>query len=275
MWIISLPITIPVSKKNKFSLNLNQYRNTHFQILNKAKVNFHTAVAALIKHLPFIESCGITYTLYVPTKRRVDISNICSVVDKFFCDTLVESGKLADDNFQVVRSVSYQFGGVDSLNPRVEARITLNPSMSETILSKPSSEPAMQITLVQHEIETAIKDFINKRIRVNEGQEIRVDLAATRGAEGFKATIDILDEGEVAATPVPTFPINRTTAQNVVNRSVVEPVFEKPAVAEVPAQIQEQDVPQEEPVKEIADAEPVAESPVTKPLFGRKVTVDA
>ena len=268
MWIISLPITIPVSKKNKFSLNLNQYRNTHFQILNKAKVNFHTAVAALIKHLPFIESCGITYTLYVPTKRRVDIRNICSVVDKFFCDTLVESGKLADDNFQVVRSVSYQFGGVDSLNPRVEARITLNPSMSETILPKPSSEPAMQITLVQHEIETAIKDFINKRIRVNEGQEIRVDLAATRGAEGFKATIDILDEGEVAATPVPTFPINRTT---VVNKSV----FEKPAVAEVPAQIQEQDVPQEEPVKEIDDAEPVAESPVTKPLFGRKVTVDA
>ena len=130
----------------------------------------------------------------------------------------------------------------------------------------------MQITLVQHEIETAIKDFINKRIRVNEGQEIRVDLAATRGAEGFKATIDILDEGEVATAFVPTFPINRST---VVNKSVVEPVFEKPAVAEVPAQIQEQDVPQEEPVKEIADAEPVAESPVTKPLFGRKVTVDA
>ena len=63
----------------------------------------------------------------------------------------------------------------------------------------------MQIVLVQAEIETAIRNFINQQIALAEGQEISIDLTAGRGAEGFKASIDIVVAGStpVTATPAP------------------------------------------------------------------------
>ncbi len=52
----------------------------------------------------------------------------------------------------------------------------------------------MQIILVQAEIETAIRNYVNSKVKVNEGQDIRIDLSASRGPEGFRATIDIIDD---------------------------------------------------------------------------------
>ena len=52
----------------------------------------------------------------------------------------------------------------------------------------------MQIILVQEEIETAIRKYVNSKVKVNEGQDIRIDLSASRGPEGFRATIDIIDD---------------------------------------------------------------------------------
>lgn len=52
----------------------------------------------------------------------------------------------------------------------------------------------MQIILVQAEIETAIRNYVNSRVKVIEGQDIRIDLSASRGPEGFRATIDIIDD---------------------------------------------------------------------------------
>lgn len=52
----------------------------------------------------------------------------------------------------------------------------------------------MQIILVQAEIETAIRNYVNSKVKVNEGQDIRTDLSASRGPEGFRATIDIIDD---------------------------------------------------------------------------------
>lgn len=65
----------------------------------------------------------IEYTLYPKTKRLCDVSNILSIVDKFFCDTLVKEGKLEDDNYTYIPKVSYQIGEVDKLNPRAEILI--------------------------------------------------------------------------------------------------------------------------------------------------------
>ena len=57
----------------------------------------------------------------------------------------------------------------------------------------------MQIILVQAEIETAIRKYVNSKVKVNEGQDIRIDLSASRGPEGFRATIDIIDDDLVPA----------------------------------------------------------------------------
>lgn len=58
----------------------------------------------------------------------------------------------------------------------------------------------MQIILVQAEIEKAIRNFVNSKVQVNEGQDIRIELSASRGPEGFRATIDIIDDELTPAT---------------------------------------------------------------------------
>jgi hypothetical protein len=52
----------------------------------------------------------------------------------------------------------------------------------------------MQIIIVQSEIETAIRNHINSLLNVKDGNRIEIQLSATRGEDGFKATIDIVSD---------------------------------------------------------------------------------
>jgi Holliday junction resolvase RusA-like endonuclease len=63
------------------------------------------------------------YTLYPESNRRMDVSNVCSVVDKFTCDALTELGIITDDNHKIIPAINYRFGKVDKENPRVELEI--------------------------------------------------------------------------------------------------------------------------------------------------------
>lgn len=131
---IDLPIGIKLGRKS-FSLNLNFYRNAHYQTLNKMKVEFSKVIEPELIKLPSFKSVDLTYTLYPRTKRLCDIANICSIVDKFFCDALVNLGKLPDDNYQYIKNIKYTFGEVDKDNPRVTVNISgeitnENPTLS-------------------------------------------------------------------------------------------------------------------------------------------------
>ena len=121
--VISLPLGVSVSKTKKFYCNLNIYRNAHFHVLNNAKVEFKEQIEDSVTKLPIYKRVHLIYTLYPGTKRLVDVSNVCSVVDKFFQDTLVELGRLEDDNYNFVPLVTYQFGSIDKANPRVDVQI--------------------------------------------------------------------------------------------------------------------------------------------------------
>ncbi len=123
MFTLSLPISVPVSKAKSFSLNMNQYRNAHYHTLNKAKQTFHDMVIPSLKSLPVLTKISLIYTLFPPSKRELDVANICSIVDKFFSDTLVSSGRITDDNFKVLPNITYRFGSIDKTNPRVEVTI--------------------------------------------------------------------------------------------------------------------------------------------------------
>ncbi len=117
------PLRLPVGKKG-FSLNLNVYRNAHFRTLSKAKKVYAELLAEQIKKSVPMAKVHIHYTLFMATKRRVDIANVTSVTAKFFCDALVEYGLLKDDDYHHVVSSSESFGGIDKQNPRVEIRVT-------------------------------------------------------------------------------------------------------------------------------------------------------
>ena len=110
------------TKKGKFILNLNNYRNTHFQKLNKAKVNYKDLVINKINLLSDTKykEVELEYTYFAKTRRKIDISNPCSIIDKFVCDALTEAGLWEDDNINTIKKVSYIWGGVDKNNPRCE-----------------------------------------------------------------------------------------------------------------------------------------------------------
>lgn len=101
-------------------LNLNQYRNAHFFKLNNSKTSYKVLMKPQIEQLPVFNKVSITYTVFFGSKRKTDISNVCSIVDKYFCDALVELGKLPDDNYDYIKEVIYRYGGIDKNNPRVE-----------------------------------------------------------------------------------------------------------------------------------------------------------
>jgi hypothetical protein len=182
---IDLPLFIPISPKKNLSLNLNIYRNAHFFELNKAKELFHQYIGQILVGIPHINKLKIQYTLFVPTKRRLDISNICSIVDKFFCDTLTANKIIDDDSYDILIEVNYKFGGIDKENPRVEALLMDLDSIED------KKEPIMRITLVQTEIEEALTEYLLKQINISDGQKIEIDLKATRGEEGYLAEISV------------------------------------------------------------------------------------
>lgn len=130
MYTIDLPVFVQTSKKKKFYLNLNQYRNAHHFTLNKAKVLFNEQVTPTISHLPHLSRIGIMYRLFAGDKRSRDVANVCSIVDKFFCDCLVENKILDDDNFTILPECGYSFGGYAE-NTYVQAEI-IPLSLGET-----------------------------------------------------------------------------------------------------------------------------------------------
>ena len=156
----------------------------------------------------------------------------------------------------------------------------------------------MQIILIQAEIEVAIRNYVNSKVKIAAGQDIRIDLSASRGPEGFRANIDIVDaEVPVEAyspraattaapktavveadepTPAPTPKKKAAPAQ--LEAEVEEPATpstEKVAVDEPSAQEQEvaQEQEQEAPsVEESAEASTTEPAPtVRKPLFGKSL----
>ena len=119
MEVINFPLTVMVGRK-PFSLNLNKFRNTHYAVLAKAKENYKSLVKLPKAHY---DKVRLEYTLFPKTKRRLDVSNVCSIVDKFASDMLVDAGILDDDNFDIVVEVVYRFGCIDKDNPRCELKV--------------------------------------------------------------------------------------------------------------------------------------------------------
>lgn len=119
---INLPLFVMLKRKRKkdkkYYLNLNVYRNTHFQILNQAKREFVEEVKKALVVNSIEYPLELRYTLYVATKRRIDLTNVVSVIDKFTQDALVVLGVIADDNVEYIQKVTAVFGGIDKHNPR-------------------------------------------------------------------------------------------------------------------------------------------------------------
>ena len=114
------PMKILAGKRKMLRLNLNEYRNTHYRILNNAKINYKEFMKNQIEKAKRLGKALFVYTVYPGSKRSFDIGNICCVHEKFFEDAFVELGKLEDDNANFLPLVVYMYGGIDKDNPRVD-----------------------------------------------------------------------------------------------------------------------------------------------------------
>jgi hypothetical protein len=134
----------------------------------------------------------------------------------------------------------------------------------------------MQITLIQSEIEQALKNYINDIMSVKDGMEIEIQLKATRGEEGTTAIIDIVPQkpkatrgsrtsGEIAAKPESV----KTTATSA--KAEPEPVAESVAEAEADdaEQVGEQgsEAEGQEPIQDEAESAATTEKAPRKSLF--------
>ena len=251
MWTISVPLSVPVSKRKSFSLNLNIYRNAHYQTLNKAKTTFTDSVITRLRKIPAQTKIALTYTIFFPNNRKADISNIGSIVDKFFSDALVDAGVIPDDNYIYLTHVQFFFGGIDRIDPRVE--VTITPIDFE------EKENDMRIFLTKDDLQAALKNYINDKIVIKDGQEVDIEITQDGAelviGESVKSTPK---KAEVEETPVKR--TRRTKAEMEAARAEEE--------QEEPAQeVEEQEVPAEEEPE--AKEEEVAETkPKAKSLFG-------
>lgn len=107
-------------------MNLNNYRNVHFTALNTSKKNYKKEVMkafiGVIQPLQ-LTSFEINYVLFAPDRKTRDLANVLSVVDKYACDALVELHVLKDDSVDYLKRITFDYGGIDKENPRVEMTV--------------------------------------------------------------------------------------------------------------------------------------------------------
>lgn len=82
---------------------------------NSLKKELKRVVTPLLptKEEVVFEEFELHYELWLPNLLKRDISNVLSIVDKFFADTLVENGNVPDDNYEHLKYVTYKYGGMD------------------------------------------------------------------------------------------------------------------------------------------------------------------
>lgn len=124
---MDLPLSVQTSKTKKFILNLNAYRNVHYMTLSSAKHKYSNLIYAELgkrKIRKILKKpLEIHYDYYHGNRRRHDVLNQISIIDKFALDALVKGGVIEDDNTDIIKKYVITDHGVDKDNPRAELRI--------------------------------------------------------------------------------------------------------------------------------------------------------
>lgn len=166
-------------------MNLNVYRNLHFRSLSAQKNNFAKIAKKLLQDIPSMGTIGLHYAVCPGTKRRLDIGNVASIIDKYFSDCLTEYGVIEDDNYKYIPFVSSGFGGLAK-----EEHVLVTITEIE-----PRKKTDMRILLDQPDIQQALDNFVYDQ--------------GIKGATGVQLSVvdgEVVAEvliGTAKATPVP------------------------------------------------------------------------
>lgn len=279
--VLNLPLRIRnrVKTESYFYLNMNAYRNAPFHELSDMKIKFAEMVQNQIAMCPEFEWVEFKYILFPGNAREMDTNNICSIVDKFFCDAFVKAGKLFDDNYKYLRKSSFEFGEIDRNNPRVELHITGQEK---------EEQMQLQALLDHNDFMEALDAHVRKTFPVPEGTTPQIDITAGRGDKGYSAVVTYASATDTQPAPsAATASLAQSLKEqgNSTNRTSDKPLdltaqkeAPKAAVEPKPAAMSGETIPAEpkadsvfakpEVVEEAQVVEPEAEAaPAVKPLF--------
>ena len=119
----SLTLTRKTKKDKKISINLNTYRNLHFQINNQCKKLYKELMREQLENRIIDTPVEITYQVFKPSKRSLDKMNVVSIASKYFLDAVTEYGCWEDDNDDNVKTEIILPTQLDRDNPRIEITI--------------------------------------------------------------------------------------------------------------------------------------------------------
>lgn len=96
---IEIPLT-PRTKKNHSRIIYNKYTGRPQIIQSKDYLQYEKDCAPFLKNVePFLSPCNLKCLFYMPTRRKVDLSNLISAIS----DILVHYGILMDDNSNIIK----------------------------------------------------------------------------------------------------------------------------------------------------------------------------
>ena len=136
----------------------------------------------------------------------------------------------------------------------------------------------MQITLTQPEIETALRNYLNQLMTLNEGTSFDIEFTSGRKENGTSATIDIQQTATPKASAPVAAPVTRTAAapepvEEVAEEQAPEAPAEEPVAEEAPkrSRFGKRAAENAEPATDEVDAsaEESAEAPKKKSMFLR------
>lgn len=214
---VRIPTYVHVSKKNQKAVNLNVYRNLHHHHLNTQKKNFTDEVTPLLRSKPRAEKIWIHYTIFAPSNRRLDTMNVGSIADKYFSDTMVEAGKIPDDNQEHIVLSTFSFGGLSKMDGHAIATVHILDTKTE---DKESQD--MRIILDQEDIQNALNTYVKTLNFPN--------------AESAEVELSVEDDEIVAEVIMGNAPVKnkggrprKTTKKPASTKEEVADVSEKPA----------------------------------------------
>ena len=113
---------VPVTKKNSQQILINKATGKPFVMPSKQYKEYEHLAQWFIPRVekPIDRPVNIKCLFYMPTKRRVDLTNLLEAVD----DVMVKAGLLADDHSGIVASHDGSRVLYDKANPRTEVEIT-------------------------------------------------------------------------------------------------------------------------------------------------------
>ena len=126
---IDLP---PITKKNSQGICINKKTGRPFIVPSKAYTRYEKQAGWFIKgdlrSLNIDKPVNVKCLYYMPTRRRVDLTNLLESTD----DILVKYGVLSDDNCTVIASHDGSRVYYDKENPRTEVVISFYDSLPQS-----------------------------------------------------------------------------------------------------------------------------------------------